>query len=144
MKGASPLAMTACCQMGASLFLLPLTALFPAQHVPTLPVIISVACLALVCTALAYLLYFRLIENIGPTNTLTVTFLVPIFSILWGALLLHESVTLSTFIGFSIILLGTFFVTGLRFPLKQGTANDQSTPEDNAKRVQLEEPSNIK
>ncbi|GCE31541.1 membrane protein [Dictyobacter alpinus] len=141
MKGASPLAMTACCQLGAGLFLLPFTAAFPARHVPDLSVIISVAGLALVCTALAYLLYFRLIENVGPTNTMTVTFLVPFFSIFWGALFLHETVTLSTFIGFGIILLGTGFVVGLRLPRKIGSGRKQPALLHGEDALQSQEPS---
>ncbi|WP_126557457.1 DMT family transporter [Dictyobacter kobayashii] len=115
LKGASSLAMATSSQLGAALFLLPLTFVVPIRSVPTPPVIVSVAALALICTAIAYLLYFRLIENVGPTNAMTVTFLTPFFSILWGVLLLHEPLTLSTFVGFGIILLGTGFVTGIKF-----------------------------
>jgi len=109
-----------CSQLGASLFLLPLVPIFPTQHIPTLPVILAVAALALACTAFAYLIYFQLIKNVGPTRALTVTFLVPPFGVLWGVLLLHEVVTWSTIAGFAIILAGTALVTGvLRFRREQ-------------------------
>ena len=55
--------------------------------------------LALLCSALAYLLYFRLVANIGPGKALTVTFLVPLFALLWGALFLNESLDWSTVAG---------------------------------------------
>lgn len=47
---------------------------------------------------------------------MTVTFLVPGFGVFWGVLLLHEPLTLSTLLGFAIILAGTGFVTGIRLP----------------------------
>ncbi|GHO50222.1 DMT family transporter [Ktedonospora formicarum] len=113
-RGAGSLALATCSQLGAGAFLLPFSVIAPPTRVPAMPVVLSVAALALVCTAFAYLLFFWLIEHVGPTRTLTVTFLVPIFGILWGVVLLHEPLTLSTFLGFGIILSGTGFVTGLR------------------------------
>jgi|SRR5579859_360433 len=112
-RGASPLAVATCSQLGASLFLLPLTPVFPPEHVPTLPVLLAVVTLALCCTAVAYLLYFRLIANVGPTRALTVTFLTPIFGVLWGVVLLGETLTWSTLAGSAIILAGSGFVTGV-------------------------------
>ncbi len=133
-RGANSVALATCSQLGASLFLLPLTIVAPVQHSPTLAAVLAVATLALLCTALAYLIYFRLIEEIGPTRALTVTFLAPIFGVLWGVLLLGETLTFSTIAGFAIILAGTAFVSGVRLPgrrrLKQhrrpGTAGDRS------------------
>ena len=90
-QGASSLALTTCSQLGASLFLFPLTLVAPPQHTPTASVIIAVAVLAIICTAIAYLLYFRLIANVGPTKTMTVTFLAPVFGVLWGVLLLGRN-----------------------------------------------------
>lgn len=112
-RGASSVAVTTCSQIGASLFLLPLVPIVPAQHPPTLIVVLAVTALALLCTGFAYLLYFQLIENVGPTRALTVTFLSPVFGVLWGVLLLNEALTWSTIVGFGIILAGTGFVTGV-------------------------------
>jgi len=112
-QGASPLAVATCSQVGASLFLLPLTFVAPPKHLPTLPVLIAVGILALFCTALAYLLFFRLIKNIGPTRAMTVTFLSPVFGVLWGVLLLGETLIWSSVIGFAIVLTGTGLVTGV-------------------------------
>lgn len=112
-QGASPLALATCSQLGAALFLAPFTVAVPPQHPPTRTVILAVVTLGVLCTAVAYLLYFRLIANIGPTRALTVTFLVPFFGVLWGIVFLREPLTWSTILGFAIILSGTGFVTGI-------------------------------
>jgi drug/metabolite transporter (DMT)-like permease len=113
MQGASSKAVATCSQLGAALVLLPLTIVAPSRHAPTPIVLLAVVALALLGTAVAYLLYFWLIEHAGPTRALTVTFLAPIFGVLWGTVLLSEPLSLSTFIGFGIILMGTGFVTGI-------------------------------
>lgn len=56
-QGASPLALATCSQLGAALFLAPFTVAAPPQHIPTLPVILAVITLGILCTAVAYLLY---------------------------------------------------------------------------------------
>ena len=59
----------------------------------------------------AYLIYFRLIADIGPTRTFTVTFLIPVFGTLWGALFLHEPVGLEhAFAGGAVIVIATALV----------------------------------
>ena len=83
---------------------------FP-REVPSLAIIFSILGLAILSTAFAYLLYFRLLNNIGPVKTLSVTFLVPIFGILWGYLFLQESVYVTTYVGMGIIFVGIMFVT---------------------------------
>lgn len=84
------------------------------EEAPSPAVVISVLSLALLSTALAYLLYFRLISSVGPTNTLTVTFLVPVFGLLFGALFLDEPVGVGTLAGLVIILSSVALVTGIR------------------------------
>ncbi len=64
--------------------------------------------LALASTALAYLLYFRLIATIGPARALTVTFLIPLFGVLWGVVFLGESIGLQTLFGCALIIAGTW------------------------------------
>jgi drug/metabolite transporter (DMT)-like permease len=103
----SPLAITTGSQLCAALILLPGLPLTIPQKIPTAIVILSVLALALFSSVWAYLLYFRLIKNIGATKTLTVAYLIPLFSILWGAILLQETVTFSMLLGCSLILLGT-------------------------------------
>jgi drug/metabolite transporter (DMT)-like permease len=111
----SSLATATCSQFGAALFLVPLTLVAPLRQVPTPTVWLSVAALALLCTAVTLLLFIWLIAHAGPTKTLTVTFLAPVFGVLWGVLFLKEPLTLSTFIGLIIILVGAGLVTELLF-----------------------------
>ena len=72
--------------------------------------------LALVCTAVAYLLYYGLILELGATRALTVTFLAPIFGTIWSALFLNEDVTITKVIACAVILCGAGFVTGILKP----------------------------
>ncbi|OXH86570.1 EamA family transporter, partial [Burkholderia multivorans] len=72
---------------------------------------IAVVLLGAVCTAIAYLLYFRLIRNAGAQYAASVTFLIPVFGVVWGAVFLHETITAQTLAGCAIILLGTALAT---------------------------------
>jgi drug/metabolite transporter (DMT)-like permease len=74
---------------------------------------LMLALLAVLCTGLAYVLYFRLIRNVGPARAIAVTFLIPAFAVLWGALFLGESITLPMLLGCVVILVGTALATGL-------------------------------
>jgi drug/metabolite transporter (DMT)-like permease len=69
--------------------------------------------LAVLCSGVAYILYFRLIASVGPTRAVSVTFLVPVFASLWGALFLAETVTLAMLLGGGVIVTGTALVLGL-------------------------------
>ena len=93
-------------QLGAALPMLPLMVIFPPPHEPGWWVIMSVLALAVLSTSLAFLIYFQLLREVGPTRTLTVTYLIPLFAILWGALLLGEALTLGMLLGGGLILLG--------------------------------------
>jgi drug/metabolite transporter (DMT)-like permease len=78
----------------------------------------AAAVLGVGCTAIAYVLFFRLIERVGASRAVTVTFLVPVFGTLWGALFLGESVTGSMLLGGAVVLLGTGLSTGVvRWPM---------------------------
>ena len=94
-------------QLSAPLVLLPLTPFFVPTAPITIRVIIVILALALLCTALAYVLYFRLLKNIGVTKSLTVSYLIPLFAMLWGKIVLDESVTISMIVGCGLILSGT-------------------------------------
>jgi drug/metabolite transporter (DMT)-like permease len=80
-------------QVGASIALLPLFAFNPPVQWGGAHVWLAMAALGVVCTGFAYILYFRLIADIGPVKSLTVTFLIPLFGVLWGALFLAEKLS---------------------------------------------------
>jgi drug/metabolite transporter (DMT)-like permease len=109
--GVPPLAMAIGQQAGAAFLLLPLATLSLPEEAPPLPAVLSALALTLLSTTVAYLLYFRLIENVGPTKTLTVTFLIPVFGLLFGVVLLGEPVGVGTLVGFGIILYSVALVT---------------------------------
>jgi drug/metabolite transporter (DMT)-like permease len=73
----------------------------------------AVIALGVACTGVAYMLYFHLIATIGPARAITVTFVIPIFGILWGALFLGESVSPGMLEGCVVILIGTALATGV-------------------------------
>lgn len=112
--GVPALAMAVGQQTGAAMLLLPFAAATIPQAAPALPVALSVLGLALLCTAVAYLLYFYLLASAGPTRTLSVTFLIPVFGLLFGVGLLDEPFGPGTLVGLVIILLGVALVTGVR------------------------------
>lgn len=106
-------------QFAASLLLvIPALATAP-ESVPSLTVSVSVVLLALLCTAVAYLLYFYLIEHVGPTKTLTVTYLIPLFGSLWGVLFLKESLTVGMGVGLLLVLLSVVVVNEVRLPRRR-------------------------
>lgn len=108
--------------LSAALVILPLLPLAPSIGTLTPAVILSVLALSLLCSTVAFVVYFRLIADVGPTKALTVTFLMPAFGMLWGALLLDEHITLMMLAGCGLILLGTALVFGLlRLPSTRGT-----------------------
>jgi drug/metabolite transporter (DMT)-like permease len=113
--GLQPLTMAIGQQTGAAAVLLPFAVANLPHEAPSPIVGLSVLGLALLCTAAAYLLYFYLITNAGPTKTLTVTFLIPVFGLVFGVLFLGEPVGIGTLVGLGIILTSVALVTGVRF-----------------------------
>jgi drug/metabolite transporter (DMT)-like permease len=98
--------------LAAGLVLLPAVAIVPPPHAPGGGDLAALAALAVACTSLAYLLYFRLVTEVGPTSALTVTYLVPVFGVLWAALFLGERLTAGTLAGGALILASVALVTG--------------------------------
>jgi drug/metabolite transporter (DMT)-like permease len=90
--------------VAATVLLLPV-ALFAWPEVPPRGISwLSAMLLAVFCTGIAYILYFRLLSRVGPSKALTVTYLVPVFGVLWGHVFLHEPVTTSMVLGCAVIL----------------------------------------
>jgi len=94
-------------QLGAATLLLPFFALTLGSSTPanwgSVGVWSAMAGLGFICTAFAYILYFRLIADIGPVKSLTVTFLIPPFGVLWGVLFLGEQISMAHALGGALI-----------------------------------------
>ncbi|MDH5538577.1 MAG: DMT family transporter [Rhizobacter sp.] len=113
LTGVPPLAAATGSQLGASLFLLvPAIVWWPTAN-PSGVAWLTAAALALFCTGVAYVLYFRLIAHVGPANAIAVTFLIPGFAVLWGWIFLGEGVTLTMLAGCAVIVAGTMLATGM-------------------------------
>lgn len=105
--GIPSLAIATGSQIGAALgLLLPALWLWPAQ-MPSTKAWLALLAVGVLCTGIAYVLFFRLIENIGAAGSLTVTFLIPVFAVIYGAVFLNESVTTWMLVCGAIILCGT-------------------------------------
>jgi drug/metabolite transporter (DMT)-like permease len=100
-------------QIGATVGLaLPAIWLWPAG-MPSLRAWLALLVVGVLCTGIAYILYFRLIARAGPARALAVTFLVPVFALLYGVLFLGEEVTAWMMICGAVIVCGTALSTGL-------------------------------
>ena len=100
-------------QLGAALALLPLTIFYWPSQAVSMKSWGAVITLGVVCTGFAYILFFRLIERAGPAKALSVTFAIPVFAVLYGVILLGETVT-PWMVGCGlVIVLGTTLSTGL-------------------------------
>ena len=115
----APLAVAGWSQLLGGAALLPLAVATPVHGSITSAIVINVLLLALVCSAAAYALYFRLIADVGPTRAMTVTFLMPAFGMLWGRLFLDESITWPMLVGAALIVAGTGAVLRPRPVLRQ-------------------------
>jgi drug/metabolite transporter (DMT)-like permease len=106
-------------QVGATIALaLPAAWFWPAQ-MPGLMAWLSLLAVGVVCTGIAYILYFRLIESAGPARALAVTFLVPVFAVFYGVLFLGETITGWMLLCGGFIVCGTALSTGLlRLPAR--------------------------
>jgi drug/metabolite transporter (DMT)-like permease len=107
MQGVPAFAIACWSQFTAALALAPLLLFVPLPGALSTLVATNVLALAIASTAVAYLIYFRLIAEIGPGGALTVTFLIPLFGVLWGFLFLDEPVTPSLLGGGALIVAGT-------------------------------------
>ncbi|MEO7547633.1 MAG: EamA family transporter [Ramlibacter sp.] len=111
--GLPPLVTATGSQMGATLALaLPALWLAPSR-MPGTQAWLAVVAVGVLCTGVAYVLYFRLIEQAGPAKALAVTFVVPVFAVLYGTLFLGETVTGWMLLCGGVIVVGTALSTGL-------------------------------
>ena len=113
LSGLPALVIAAGSQAGATLGLaLPALWLWPAR-MPGVSAWLALAIAGVVCSGLAYIIFFRLIANAGPPRALAVTFLVPVFAVLYGAIFLGETVTPWMVVCAGVIICSTALSTGL-------------------------------
>jgi drug/metabolite transporter (DMT)-like permease len=96
----------------ATLMFVPVTPFFAMPAPLTVPAAIAVVGIGVMCSGTAYMIYFKLLGDIGAAPTLSVSFLIPAFGILWGVLFLHEHVGWNVPIGAVFIVVGTALTTG--------------------------------
>lgn len=113
LSGLPPLVTATGSQVGAAVGLaLPATWMWP-RELPGTQAWLALVVVGILCTGVAYILYFRLIEQAGPARALAVTFVVPVFAIFYGALFLGEQVTPWMLVCGAVIVCGTALSTGL-------------------------------
>jgi drug/metabolite transporter (DMT)-like permease len=105
-----PRALAGGSQLMAGLVFLPLMAALPPRAAPSAVVIAVQVAFGVLCSAVAFLLYYRLVARVGPTRTLLVTLLMPAFGMLWGFLILGEHISWVRILGAAVILAGTWLV----------------------------------
>lgn len=120
--GVAPIAVSAGQLSAAAIVMLPLVLILEPpwrSAVPGVDAMAAILALAVLSTALAYILYFRLIETAGATNAILVTFLIPASAILLGATLLGEVLAARHFIGLGLVAAGLGFIDGRLFWRRQ-------------------------
>ena len=115
-RGLNNMSMSSGQMLAGALILAPVSVLDLPQEVPPPDAMLSMLALVVICTAFAYQLYYYLIISAGPVKALTVTLLVPVFGVIWGALLLRESVSPGMVAGLTIVLFSVGLVTGIVGP----------------------------
>ena len=90
-------------------FMIPLASFNLPDAIPDTNSILALFWLAVISTGLGYLAYVRLIDRIGAVKTVTLTYLLPVFSIIWGAIFLQEKITSIILGGFIFVMIGMYF-----------------------------------
>jgi drug/metabolite transporter (DMT)-like permease len=124
--GEPPLSLAIGQQLAAAVVLLPLLPVVAPREPPDAVDVACLIALALGSTGIAYLLYFRLLAELGATGGMTVIFVVPVFGVLWGALFLDEAIHLATVLGGGVILSSVWLIT--RTPSRAEPELAPSTP----------------
>jgi drug/metabolite transporter (DMT)-like permease len=112
LAGVPPFVVAGGSQLAATLVLLPLAFWYWPTATVSATAWYAVLALGVVCTGLAYAIFYRLLDRVGSAYAASVTFLIPIFGVIWGAIFLKEEVTPGMVLGCLIILLGTALATG--------------------------------
>ena len=113
LSGVNPIVITGGGQIASVIALVPLMFFQMPEQMPSVQSWLSVVALSVLCTAVAFILFFQLLESIGTSKTMSVAYVIPISAILLGFLVLGETVTWQMLIGGSLILLGVAFTNDL-------------------------------
>lgn len=113
--GVPPLTLAVGQQTAAAGVMIPIALTDLPGETPSVAVALCVLGLAVLSTAVAYLLFFHLISSAGPTATSTVTLIVPVFGLIFGVLFLGEPVGVGTIAGLVVILSSVVLITGIKF-----------------------------
>ena len=93
-----------------ALLVAPIGLMLVPPVIPPINILLSLFGLAVLCSSIAYLLYYRLIRDVGPTRAISVTFLVPVFGVIWGAIFYNESLNGGAIVGGVTVLVGVALV----------------------------------
>jgi len=118
LKGISSIVLATGSQLSATVILVPLSLYFLPNTLPSDNAFYSAILLGILCTGIAYIIFFHLIANLGPAKAMSVTYLIPAFGLLWGGLFLNEIISLWMIVGCGFILLGVALATGILKPIR--------------------------
>lgn len=113
LKQAEPIVIAFGSQFFAAILLMPLAYIWWPEQSPSMQSWVAVSILGVACTGIAFIVFFSLIGKIGANKSVTVTYLIPFFAVLWGAMLLDEKVSSYMLLGCMLILTGVTLSTGI-------------------------------
>lgn len=124
---AKPFAIAAGSQIFTAIVLAPFALYNLPTTMPSASAWASALILAFLCTGVAYVMYFDLIAKIGASRSITVGYLVPLFGIFWGVVILDEVLSFTSILGGSLVLLGVMMATNAWSVVKRLVASKKSS-----------------
>lgn len=107
LSGINPITTASSGLVASGIVALPVIISFFPNHAVSMQAWASVVAIAVASTSMAMILFYRLIQQLGPTKTTSVTLLIPIFGVIFGAVFLGEQITITMLIGAVVVLCGT-------------------------------------
>ena len=107
-----PRGVSAIALLAGTVMLSPALVLTPLDETPTTRAVVAIAVLGIVCSALAFVVFFALIVEAGPTRATVVTYLNPAVAVVLGVIVLDETITAASIAGLALILAGSWLATG--------------------------------
>ncbi|AVP99723.1 EamA family transporter [Ahniella affigens] len=133
--GVPAMALAAAAMICSALMILPFTLGQWPRQVPPMHATLSTILLGLLCTGFAYVLYYRLVARIGPARTSAVSYLIPVFGVTFGALFLHETVTMAMGLSGLLILVSIGLCQSGNSPQRAGSAGIAGPPAPTTQRA---------